>query len=725
MQFIAALPSFETDAAAQLVWQWLQRNLANTPGVCYYKYPIVGFSSAEVPDLTILARGYQPMAIKCADMDLDDIIEVEADSWKISGASQPKTIDSPFAIADDFKVWLNQRFERERPLRGKVSALGVVALPLISRSAYTDKFEVPTDNSVWREGENLQVILAANKSNLSEDEWRIARSVLQAATPINVTSGPTPTKADTIGNAIRILEKRIALLDEEQQKVAIQIPPGPQRIRGLAGTGKTVLLAMRASNIHQHFPDKRVLFTFHTQSLYNQARKLITRFYRFHSDQDPDWDRIHVRHSWGSKGRPGVYSDLCKRQGLHVKDFTTAKSENPDVPFQACCAQALESPIDSQYDYILVDEAQDFPSQFFQILYKLTRAPHSIYWAYDEMQSLTSIQMPTTEELFGTTSSGKPRVTLDGPDYPGAMEKDFVLYKSYRCPHKVLMLAHALGLGIHNPRGPVQMLGDEGSWKAIGYILESGQLITNHDVTLYRPEENSPNNITEIYSGDEKEIVCKTFDDRDAELEWISKSISHCVKRDNVRPEQILVISLDARRAKKYMTQLQAKLFAARIQSTIPGFIDDSAAFAEPDKVTLATVFRAKGNEASVVYILSMESLYDFAEEIENRNRAFTAISRSKGWVRITGFGKEMKKVEREIDRILADLPRFRFVFPDKEKIRRLDATETGRRRKMVRAAKEAARHLTKTDIEAIQQLDPSTRAELVKRLQEAGDEDW
>jgi superfamily I DNA and RNA helicase len=247
-------------------------------------------------------------------------------------------------VADDFKVWLNQRFERERPLRGKVSPVGVVALPLITRQAFLEKFDASQDSHIfWRDGEGLQKFLKDNECRLTDEEWRIARSVLQAATPINVATGPAPMKADTIGKAIRILDKRIALLDEEQQKVAIQIPPGPQRIRGLAGTGKTVLLAMRASNIHQHFPEKRILFTFHTQSLYNQATKLITRFYRFHSDRDPDWDKIHVRHSWGGKGRRGVYSDLCKRQGVAPKDFTTAKAENPEFPLQACCVHALQN----------------------------------------------------------------------------------------------------------------------------------------------------------------------------------------------------------------------------------------------------------------------------------------------------------------------------------------------------------------------------------------------
>jgi hypothetical protein len=272
LQFVAALPTFDTDQAAQLVWHWLEDKLQNASGVCYYKYPIVGFGGAEIPDFTLLVRGYQPFAIKCIDLDLVDIQEVSTETWHVRDGGKIKNIDSPFAVADDFKVWLNQRFERERPLRGKVSPVGVVALPLITRQSFFEKFDAAQDSHIfWRDGDRVQMFLDDNECRLTDEEWRIARSVLQAATPINVASGPAPSKADTIGKAIRILEKRIALLDEEQQKVAIQIPPGPQRIRGLAGTGKTVLLAMRASNIHQHFPDKRILFTFHTQSLYNQA----------------------------------------------------------------------------------------------------------------------------------------------------------------------------------------------------------------------------------------------------------------------------------------------------------------------------------------------------------------------------------------------------------------------------------------------------------------------
>jgi superfamily I DNA and RNA helicase len=262
-----------------------------------------------------------------------------------------------------------------------------------------------------------------------------------------------------------------------------------------------------------------------------------------------------------------------------------------------------------------------------------------------------------------------------------------------------------------NPRNTAAAGARPGAYNAwICRVRSNGETVLSQ-LAKPHPAEELP-----LFTGNESRV--------DEELNWLAKSIAKDIKEHDVSPEQILVISLDARHAKGYMMALQAKLFSVKILSTIPGFIDDSSAFAEPDKVTLATVYRSKGNEAPIVYILSMESLYDFAEELENRNRAFTAISRSKGWVRISGVGRQMQRVANEIEMVLTDLPRLKFVFPDMEKIRRLDATETSRRRKSVRTAKEAATQLAKIDPEALAELDPKARKELLKRLKEASDED-
>jgi superfamily I DNA and RNA helicase len=716
MDFVASLPTFNQDLDVKTTYEWFASLFGEKPVVCFYKYPFIG--TIGTPDLVFISRDYQPLVIKCFDTQIEQVIDVTEQHWKIKIDSDPEDQDAPALISDDLAVELKGRFARVRQLRGKLDPVAVASIPRIPENEFFNRFGLTKGGRyLWAGGAQAESLLIPLESRFDEEEWRLTRSILQTALPLTKSPGGNIRTADSVGAAIRMLDSNIALLDDQQMKVAIQIPPGPQRIRGLAGTGKTVLLAMKAANIHKLYPDKRILFTFHTQSLYNQARNLVTRFFRFYSDVDPNWENLHVRHAWGGRSRPGVYFDLTQRQGSAFLNFSEARLIDRQAPFRACCIAARNARIDPYYDYILVDEAQDFPKEFFPILYNLAKPPKPIYWAYDELQSLASLEIPSPADLFGYDSEGRPLVSLDVAEDDG-MDRDLVLNRSYRCPRDVLMLAHGLGLGIHNPRGAVQMLADEASWRAVGYELQSGSLNPGKPVVLHRPEENSPTLITKIYTGTKRLIERNAFNSREEELDWIAKSIQNDVHVENVPPESIVVISLDSLPAKRYMMSLQRLLMSHNVGSTIPGLVDAASDFAEAGLVTLSTVFRAKGNEAPIVYILGFEHLYSFAEEIENRNRAFTAISRTKGWVRITGVGPTMANISKEIDSLLGDLPDLKFVFPDMARIRKLDAAETSRRKRTVKRVKGAVGELL-TQREALSDLSPEEKAKLVDLLKE------
>jgi superfamily I DNA and RNA helicase len=600
----------------------------------------------------------------------------------------------------------------------------VLSLPGISRSDFNSKFghcSIPEQISViWEDGDVSSAVLES-PTTLDRVQWRLAKSIFQGVNPLNSGLLFREETSDSLGGAIKILEREIALLDDEQHKVAVQIAPGPQRIRGLAGTGKTVVLAMKAANIHLRYPEARVLFTFNTQSLYPQAKQLISKFYRVHSDADPDWEKIQIRHGWGGSSRPGVYSDICKRAGEVPLTFSQAKAINNQVPFQACCKKAFNHVTFPEYDYILVDEAQDFPKEFFRLLIKLATPEHRICWAYDELQSLSAIEIPSATDLFGLDESGQARVNIEGEDYPGNIEKDFVLHRSYRCPQQVLMLAHGIGLGIHAPNGCVQMLGNAASWNSIGYEITAEELVIGKEISIYRPPINSPNRVSKIYAGDKEIVQVKSFTTRSDELHWVSRSIANDIESDHVKPEQIVVICLDMRSSKKYLMEIQTLLRESGVASIIPGLINSSDEFAEPGRVTLSTIYRAKGNEAPVVYVIGFDHLYSYVEEIENRNRAFTSITRSKGWLRLSGCGANMEKASQEISRIMQDIPYFKFVYQGIEGIRCLDASETSRRRRDVRRASDSIKNLLQIDKEALKDLDPMILDQLKEVLSDSG----
>ena len=59
------------------------------------------------------------------------------------------------------------------------------------------------------------------------------------------------------GYILSTLEKQIATFDYKQKLAALTIVDGPQRIRGMAGSGKTVVLAMKAAQLHINNPEEK------------------------------------------------------------------------------------------------------------------------------------------------------------------------------------------------------------------------------------------------------------------------------------------------------------------------------------------------------------------------------------------------------------------------------------------------------------------------------------
>jgi superfamily I DNA and RNA helicase len=149
---------------------------------------------------------------------------------------------------------------------------------------------------------------------------------------------------------------------------------GPQRIRGLAGSGKTVILAMKAALAHLEDPESRILVTYYTRSLRNHLTGLITRFYRHFGEGDPDWSKIHVYHGWGRQELPGVYREACIRAGLSPITFAVAQAQRRgnQPPFDYVCRALIDTGrVQQHYDQILIDEGQDFPESFYELCYPL------------------------------------------------------------------------------------------------------------------------------------------------------------------------------------------------------------------------------------------------------------------------------------------------------------------------------------------------------------------
>lgn len=402
MKFFATSNEINRFNYTKKLYEYLKSITTDREGFGYYKYPVVGSTNDSIPDIVIVDQHFGIMMFNVLEYNLDEIDDVTEFDWEING----NQIDSPILELEDYSVNLQFKFMNHRILRDKVKINSFVVLPLIKKNKFIEKFgETFGEKIVFSDYLTKKYNeLWLSKSSFSKEESELFLAVSQGAGAINdfkkVYSGE---KVKKIGDAIKLISHKIKSLDLQQHAAAIQVPDGPQRIRGMAGTGKTIILTMKAAFLHARYPNKKILYTFHTQALYNQIKDLITLFYREDKKVDPDWEKMLIRHSWGTKYKEGVYTRTCSRNSITAIKF----NRFVDNPLDNIYSDLLKYDLEEEYDFVLIDEAQDFPPSFFKSIYKTTKPPKRIIFAYDELQSLDHVE---TVELMYTNCLGMIRM---------------------------------------------------------------------------------------------------------------------------------------------------------------------------------------------------------------------------------------------------------------------------------------------------------------------------
>ena len=476
------------------------------------------------------------------------------------------------------------------------------------------------------------------------------------------------------GTKIKGLEDSIANLDSQQSAAVVETYEGVQRIRGLAGCGKTIVLALKVAYLHARHRDWSIAVTFNTRSLKKQFETLITTFVLEQANEEPNWDKIRILNAWGAPGgadRTGIYYEFCRDHGVEYLDFGTAKNRfGSDKSFEGACAFALQGikQFVPKYDAILVDEAQDFAPDFLALCYEYLKEPKRLVYAYDELQNLGNRSLPPVEEIFGKNADGTPRVVIHPPE-AGKPKQDIILDTCYRNSRPVLSTAHALGFGVYRDKGLVQIFENKNLWFDIGYEESNGEIDDGEMVTLRRTQKSSPD-FLEKHSPPEDLIRFEVFKTTEEQTAWLVEEIRRNLAEDELIPDDIVVINPDPLTTKNAVGGARQALMKMEINSNLAGVTTIADVFTEPGTVTFTGIFRAKGNEAAMVYVINAQDCFgallppDIARA---RNRLFTAITRSKAWVRVLGVGNAMSALKEEFEKVKAKDFTLHFRYPTED----------------------------------------------------------
>lgn len=594
--------------------QLLQTNLSteNLYGQCYFGFPLIATPEGKYSiDATLISPEFGVVIF--------DIVE-----GTTLGDYQERQDD----LVNKFesKLKLHKDLMKGRNLLPKINV--ITFAPAINLPSVDEGYFVCNEYNLAETLNNFK------NNNLDTDTYSRTLSAVESLSSIRKSKQRRDfQKPDSRGAKLKKLEDTIATLDNRQNKAVIETVEGVQRIRGLAGSGKTIILALKAAYLHSQHPDWRIAVTFHTRALKAQFKKLINNFCIEQGGEEPDWSKIRVVNSWGAPGgedRDGIYYEFCRstNQGFH--DLRSARATfGADNPFAQVCQQALSQTSLSPelYDVILVDEAQDFSSSFLNVCFRLLKPTKRLVYAYDELQSLSGASLPSPEEIFGTKENGDPIVSLAGDT-----NRDVLLEKCYRNSLPVLVSAHSLGFGIYRapPKdlstGLVQMFEQPGLWQEIGYQVEKGVLSKGQRVILSRSNETSPDWLAN-HSEIEDLIIFKKFQNEAEQNIWLTEQIYQNINEDELRYDDIIVINPDPLTAREKLGKIRKALFDKNIPSHTAGVDTDADVFfkTDNDSITCTGIYRAKGNEAGMVYVVNAQDCDGSGLGLSSlRNRLFT-----------------------------------------------------------------------------------------------------
>lgn len=732
---------FAGEEGEKRVWEAVKEAFAGREALAFWRYPVVEESVRE-PDILILDAELGIIVIEVKSLPLSQIKRLSGYAWELSKPYFGKSSINPYEQAKaQLQAVLKQL--RQRPGLGRVPGRVLVAAPLITRDDWEEgSLDTLVSDTPMLFGDQLskakllraveRAALIAQGDLLDERQWALlqrafstsghikktepqeedaAEQAVEAAKKLRAETetpqspvgsviqqlfGRAPARAElphrSRGELVRLTSQAPSPADLQQDRIAKTIPPGPQRIRGLAGSGKTVLLAQKAAVMHLKHPDWDIAFVFFSRSLYDQIIRWVDHWLRVLSNGDTTLadarHKLRILHAWGAKEQPGFYRLLAENVGiapLSVSQIPQRFAYGRGLMY--ACKKLLQEAEERQlnlefFDAVLIDEGQDLVDEDGEVQFEerqalyclayqalrpaaqepvllddVSRKPplRRLIWAYDEAQSLDSLIIPDTRTVFGQSWQ---EIFGAGAQYAGGIGKSEVMRVCYRVPGPTLVAAHALGMGLLRPSGMLSGPTRKDDWENLGYRVVQGDFRTKNPVILTRDEKNSPHPLPALTN--DPLVSFSSHASREEEVAALVKLVQRDIAEGLKPSRQILIVHLGTEGIFKAIHKAFKEAGLPYFCPGKPGVNQywgkgNPNDFWQPEAVTVTGIHQVKGNEAESVYVVGADKIAENEDDIQLRNHLFVAMSRSKGWVHLSGvgltgtsFGDEVAEVIRQ-----------------------------------------------------------------------------
>lgn len=190
----------------------------------------------------------------------------------------------------------------------------------------------------------------------------------------------------------------VKVMDKEQERIARNMGDGHRMIHGVAGSGKTMILAYRCLQLTQSGVSKPILVLCYNKTLAARLNDLLR--------SRGAGDNVQIRHFHG------WCKDMCALYQLDLPGDDGEPIYDRQVSAVICGAETGRVPR-AQYAAILIDEGHDFEPEWFKLLVQmLDPETDSLLLVYDDVQGIYKRKRPKTWASVGINVPGRRSTIL-------------------------------------------------------------------------------------------------------------------------------------------------------------------------------------------------------------------------------------------------------------------------------------------------------------------------
>jgi len=360
----------------------------------YYQPYINGYN----PDIVVLRKNYGVLILEVKDWQLEHYKIDENNKWSLKKDNTP--IKSPIAQVKSYK---NDLYNLSIP-------------SMLQKKIYDEKTYGLVQTAIYFHNATAHKI---KEKNIKTDKWcpiyGSDNFTLKNISKYSLRIYPNKLFDDKLYKEFqRVLKPSLHTLEQAQEVVlspkqkALAISrPKQQKIRGVAGSGKTVVLSKRAVNSHIRHGDKVLILTYNI-TLRNYIHDNLNRV-----REEFNWNNFHINHFHGFAMSEAI------NYNIEINGLDDFNNEN--------IFEKVKNKI-NKYEAIFIDEIQDYQKSWIRIIKKYFLVANGEFVVFgDEKQN-----------IYGT------KLEQDKKPYTGVPGKDWLkLEQSYRLSNKILNLAEA------------------------------------------------------------------------------------------------------------------------------------------------------------------------------------------------------------------------------------------------------------------------------------------